>query len=213
MRFVRLRFDGLPPTWLQPDGLYCRASDAYHLQRVRMSELANDNFNSERVLCRFARLLRCVPGPRAANRRLQDKANWRSLAPFGRKGLSAHWILQVFATSKWRCATCAGAALRDFPDEFQSCERWRSQCASRRSPAICSPSCALMRFDAIGARQLLCRLFPMSIVASWHAMTVRISGSDLAGPATVEHASIRGRSRSSSRSRSRSARRVAIPGG
>ena len=32
MRFVRLRFDGLPPTWLQPDGLYCRASDAYHLK-------------------------------------------------------------------------------------------------------------------------------------------------------------------------------------
>ena len=118
MRFVRLRFDGTSPTWLQPEGLYCRASDAYHLQRVRMSELVNDNFNSERVFCRFARLLRCVPGPRAANRRWRDKANWRSLAPFGRKGLSAHWILQVFAASKRRGATCAGAALRTFPMNF-----------------------------------------------------------------------------------------------
>ena len=45
----------------------------------------------------------------------RDKANWRSLAPFGRKGLSAHWILQVFATSKRRGAMCADAALRTFP--------------------------------------------------------------------------------------------------
>ena len=48
----------------------------------------------------------------------RDKANWRSLAPFGRKGLSAHWIVQVFAVSKWRCAKCAGAALRTFPMNF-----------------------------------------------------------------------------------------------
>jgi hypothetical protein len=48
----------------------------------------------------------------------QDKANWRSLAPFGRKGLSAHWILQVFAASKWLSAMCAGAALRIFPMNF-----------------------------------------------------------------------------------------------
>jgi hypothetical protein len=83
-----------------------------------MSELANDNFNSERVFCRFARLLRCVAGPRAANRRGRDKANWRSLAPFGRKGLSAHWILQVFAASKWPSAMCTGAVLRIFPTNF-----------------------------------------------------------------------------------------------
>jgi hypothetical protein len=62
MRFVRLRFDGPPPDWPRLDGLYCRTSDAYHLQRVRMSELANDNFNSERVLCRFARLLGTFQG-------------------------------------------------------------------------------------------------------------------------------------------------------
>ena len=46
MRFVRLRFDGPQRTWLQPEGLYCRASDAHHLQKVRISQLANDNFNS-----------------------------------------------------------------------------------------------------------------------------------------------------------------------
>ena len=50
----------------------------------------------------------------------QDKANWRSLAPFGRKGLSAHWNLQVFATSKRRGARCAGAAQRTFPMNFNT---------------------------------------------------------------------------------------------
>ena len=50
--------------------------------------------------------------------RRQDKANRRSLAPFGRKGLSAHWFLQVFAGSKQRGARCAGAALRTFPMNF-----------------------------------------------------------------------------------------------
>jgi Transposase, Mutator family len=70
-------------------------------------------------------------------------------APFGRKGLSAHWILQVFAASKQRGARCAGAALRTFPMNFQSSGRWRSQRASRTSPAISSPSCALVRFEAI----------------------------------------------------------------
>jgi len=100
-----------------------------------------------------------------------------------------------------------------FPGEFQSCERWRSQCASRGSPAISSASCALVRFDAIDAQQLLCRLFPRLIVASWHVMIAKISGSGLVGHAMVERASIRGRNRSSSRSRSRSARRAAILGG
>ena len=47
-----------------------------------------------------------------------DKANWRSLAPFGRKGLSAHWFLQVLAASKWRGARCAGVALRIFLMNF-----------------------------------------------------------------------------------------------
>jgi transposase-like protein len=32
---------------------------------------------------------------------------------------------------------------------FQSSGRWRSQRASRTSPAISSPSCALVRFEAI----------------------------------------------------------------
>jgi hypothetical protein len=47
-----------------------------------------------------------------ARLRRQDKANWRSRTPFGRKGLSAHWFLQVFAASKWPSAMCTGAALR-----------------------------------------------------------------------------------------------------
>jgi hypothetical protein len=76
-----------------------------------------------------------------------------------------------------------------------------------------SSSCASMRFDAIDARQLLCRLFPMSIVTSWHVMRAKIFGSDLAGPATMEHVSIRGPSHSSSRSRSQSTKRVVILAG
>jgi len=48
----------------------------------------------------------------------RDKANWRSLAPCGRKGLSAHWILQVFATSKWTGATCSDDAHRIFLMSF-----------------------------------------------------------------------------------------------
>ena len=102
------------------------ALDAYHLQRVRMSELANDNFNSERVLCRFARLLRCVPGPRAANRRRQDKANWRSLAPCGRKSLSAHWFLHLARPSERHVARCSDRPREISSFEFQSSERWRS---------------------------------------------------------------------------------------
>ena len=122
MRLVRPRFDGTPPTWLQPEGLYCRASDAHHLQKVRIS---NDNFNSERASrirgpCRnrgdHRQWVRKCKTPDRLRRR--DKANWRSLAPFGRKGLSAHWILQVFAASKWPSAMCAGAALRTFPMNF-----------------------------------------------------------------------------------------------
>jgi hypothetical protein len=53
-----------------------------------------------------------------ARLRRQDKANGRSLAPSGRKGLSAHWILQVSATSKRRGARCAGAALQTFSMNF-----------------------------------------------------------------------------------------------
>ena len=83
----------------------------------------------------------------------------------------------------------------------------------KRSPAISSPSCALVRFHTIDARKLLCRLLPRPIVASWHVMRARISGSDLVGHATVGHASIRGRNRFSSRSRSQSARQVAILSG
>ena len=81
------------------------------------------------------------------------------------------------------------------------------------APAISSPSCALVRFDAIDARKLLCRLFSRPIVASWHVMRAKILGSDLVGHATVEHATIRGRNRFSSRSRSQSARQVAIQSG
>ena len=59
------------------------------------------------------------------------------------------------------------------------------------------PRCyfAIVRVDAIEVRQLLCRRFPMSIVASWHAMTVRIFGSDLVGLAAVARGSIRAASR------------------
>jgi hypothetical protein len=111
-----------------------------------------------------------------------------------------------------RCKVCR-CRPTDFPDEFQSSERWRSQCASRGSPAISSPSRALVRFDAIDAQQLLCRLFPRPIVASWHVMIAKILESGLVGRATVEHASIRGRNRSSSKSKSLSARQVAILSG
>ena len=55
---------------------------------------------------------------------------------------------------------------------------------------------ATLRVDAIDAWRLLCRLFPMSIVASWHAMTVRISGSDQVDRVAVEHGLMGGRSRS-----------------
>ncbi len=90
-----------------------------------------------------------------------------------------------------------GCRVSNFPDDFESSERWRSQCASRRSPVVCSPSCALARFDAIDARQVLCQHFPMSIVASWHVMRVRIFGSGLVDRAAAESGSIRGRNRSS----------------
>jgi hypothetical protein len=67
--------------------------------------------------------------------------------------------------------------------------------------------------DAIDTQQLLFRLFPTSIVASWHVMIAKILGSGLVGLATVEHASIRGGNHSSSRSKSQCARQVAILGG
>jgi len=111
-----------------------------------------------------------------------------------------------------RCKVCK-CRPSSFSDAFQSSRRWRSQCASLRSPAVSSPSCALMRFDAIDARQLLYGLFLVSFVASWHVMIAKILGSGLVGHATVEHASIRGRNSSSSRSRSQSARQVAILSG
>jgi hypothetical protein len=77
--------------------------------------------------------------------RRPDKANWRSPAPFGRKGLSAHWFLQVFAASKWPGARCAGAARRTFPMNFN---------LPRDGAAMCiggEPRClhAIMRADAI----------------------------------------------------------------
>jgi hypothetical protein len=56
-------------------------------------------------------------GERARERR-QDKANWRSLAPCGRKGLSAHWFLQVGAAPFWHRAGCASAVLRVFLFDF-----------------------------------------------------------------------------------------------
>jgi hypothetical protein len=145
--------------------------------------------------------------------RRRDKAELAFAGSLRSQGLVCTLVFASFCDVKTgRCKVC-GCRPRDFLNEFQSSERWRSQCASGTSPAISSPSCALARFDAIDARRLLHWLFPRPIVASWHAMTVRISGSDLAGPATVEHVSIRGRSRSSNRSRSRSARRAAILGG
>jgi hypothetical protein len=145
--------------------------------------------------------------------RRQDKANCRSLAPFGRKGLSAHWFLQIFATSKWRDARCAGGALRTFPVNFNLRSDGARNVRRGGAPLFSSPSCALVRFDAIDARKLLCRLFPRPIVASRHVMTAKSLGSGLVGHATVEQASIHGRNRSSSRSRSQSARQVAILSG
>ena len=50
----------------------------------------------------------------------QDKANWRSLAPSGRKGLSAHWFLQVSAASEWHLGRWRGAAFRNFLFYFNS---------------------------------------------------------------------------------------------
>jgi hypothetical protein len=50
----------------------------------------------------------------------QDKANWRSLAPSGRKGLSAHCFLHLVAPSERRPARCRAAALRNFLFNFNS---------------------------------------------------------------------------------------------
>ena len=36
----------------------------------------------------------------------QDKANWRSLAPSGRKSLSAHWFLHLATSSTGHRAKC-----------------------------------------------------------------------------------------------------------
>jgi hypothetical protein len=140
----------------------------------------------------------------------QDKANWRSRTPFGRKGLSAHWILQVFATSKQRGARCAGAALRTFPMNFNLPSDGARNVRPGGAPLfLCHHArwCDLMR-SMLGSSCV--GLFPRPIVALWHVMIAKISGSGLADPATVEHASIRGRNRSSSRPRSQSAKQVAI---
>jgi hypothetical protein len=48
----------------------------------------------------------------------RDKANWRSRASSGRKGLSAHWFLQVSAATEWHGARCASVALRAFLMHF-----------------------------------------------------------------------------------------------
>lgn len=48
----------------------------------------------------------------------QDKANYRSPAPSGRKGLSAHWFLQVGAALFRHRTGCAGAAFRTFLIDF-----------------------------------------------------------------------------------------------
>ena len=49
--------------------------------KLQPSELANDNFDSERVRRAFTRLLRCVGGARAADRGLQDKAGAPAAGP------------------------------------------------------------------------------------------------------------------------------------
>jgi hypothetical protein len=72
-------------------------------------------------------------------------------------------------------------------------DRWRSQCAPMRSVAVCSPSCAMLRFDAIDARQRLYGLVPMPMVSLWQRMRSKISRSGLGGPAVVERGSIRAR--------------------
>ena len=66
--------------------------------------------------CLFGKARDGVILPARLGRR--DKANWRSLAPFGRKGLSAHWILQVSAASQRRGARCAGVARLNFLFNF-----------------------------------------------------------------------------------------------
>jgi len=46
------------------------------------------------------------------------KANWRSLAPLGRKGVSAHWFLQLAMGLGRHRARRAGADLRIFVFDF-----------------------------------------------------------------------------------------------
>jgi hypothetical protein len=43
------------------------------------------------------------------------KANWRSLAPCGRKVLSAHWFLHLAKPSGRHPATCAAGREKNFP--------------------------------------------------------------------------------------------------
>ena len=97
----------------------------------------------------------------------RDKADLRSARPAVVKGLSAHWFLHLAVASGRHCEKVCRCRPPNFPDGFQSSERRRSQCASMKSPAVCSPSCALMRSDATNARQLLYERVPTSIVASW----------------------------------------------
>jgi len=70
------------------------------------------------------------------------------------KILSAHWFLQVGAAPFWPREGCAGAALQI----SRLISIFRAMALAMRvdeGAAASSPSCALMRFDAIDVRQVL----------------------------------------------------------
>ena len=97
----------MDPAWRMQIVHVVRADSARHQRREKGNEdMRKIAKKRSEVLTLHARLGR------------RDKANWRSLAPLGRKGLSAHWILQVLAASTWRGAKCVVAALRTFPMNF-----------------------------------------------------------------------------------------------
>jgi hypothetical protein len=75
----------------------------------------------------------------------QDKANWRSLAPSGRKGLSAHWFSHLAAPSERHSARCHAAALRNFPFDFNCSSDGSAMCAEEGARRLF----ALPRVDAI----------------------------------------------------------------
>jgi hypothetical protein len=58
----------------------------------------------------------------------QDKANWRSLTPSGRKGLSAHWFLHLATPSERHSARWRAAALRSFLFDFNSSSDGSATC-------------------------------------------------------------------------------------